>query len=73
MMFKNLILRPTILYGCETYYNLTEIEIRQLERIEEKYLRLVFKTSRSCPINQLYLESGEYPLRYDIMKRKYYS
>ena len=68
MVFKNLILRPTILYGCETYYNLTEV--RQFERIEENFLRIIFKTSRSCPISQIYLESAEYPIRFEIMKRR---
>ena len=68
ILFKNSILRPTLLYACETYYDLVESEVRQLERIEESYLRLAFNTSRSCPISQLYLETNQYPLRFEIMK-----
>ena len=34
VVFLNVMLRSSILYACETYYNLKEIEIRQLERIE---------------------------------------
>ena len=68
MILKNMILRPTILYGCESYYNLKESEVRQLERIEESFIRAIYKTSRSCPISQLYLESAEYPIRFEIMK-----
>jgi hypothetical protein len=39
MIFLNVMLRSSILYACETYYNLKEVELRQLERIEEGFLR----------------------------------
>ena len=61
-------LRSSILYACETYYNLKEGEIRQLERIEEQFLRELLKTSQGCPIVQLYLELGQIPARYEIIK-----
>ena len=64
----NVILRSSILYACETFYNMKETEIRQLERIEEGFLRMMFKTSKGCPITQLYLESGQFPARFAIMK-----
>ena len=70
IIFKNIILRTSILYGSETYYNLTENETRQLERIEESYLRQLLSTPRSCPIVQIYLELGQYPARYEIKKLK---
>ena len=63
-------LRSAILYASETYYNLTEVEIRQCERIEESYMRQLLHTKRSCPINQLYFELGQYPARFEIMKKK---
>ena len=66
----NVILRPTILYACETYFNLKESEIRQIERIEESYIRQVFKTTRGCPIAQLYLEIGQIPARFEIKKMR---
>ena len=68
IIFLNVMLRPSILYACETYYNLSEYQIRQLERIEEDYLRKVFKTLRSCPIVQLYLEAGHIPARFEIKR-----
>ena len=61
-------LRPSILYACEIYYNLSEKQIRQLERKEEDYLRKVFKTLKSCPIVQLYLEAGHIPARFEIQR-----
>ena len=68
MVFLNVMLRPSILYACETYYNLKEYEIRQLERIEENYLRKMFKTTKGSPIVQLYLESGHTPARFEVKK-----
>jgi hypothetical protein len=34
MILLNVILRPSILYACEVYYNLKENELREIERIE---------------------------------------
>ena len=70
MIFLNAVLRPSILYACEGYYNLKETEIRQIERIEENYLRKVLKTQKGCPIVQLYLEMGHQPARLDIQKTR---
>ena len=65
-------LRSSILYASETYYNLKENQIRQLERIEENYMRQLLKTKKSCPIVQLYLELGQVPVRFDIIKLRLY-
>ena len=70
IIFLNVMLRSSILYACETYYNLKETEVRQLERVEEVFLRKMFKTSKGCPISQLYLESGHIPARYHIKKTR---
>ena len=70
IIFLNVMLRSSILYGCETYYNLKETEIRQLERIEESFLRKMFGTNKGCPITQMYLESGHAPARFEIKKTR---
>jgi hypothetical protein len=70
MILLNVILRPNILYACEVYYNLKESEIRQIERIEENYLRKVLNTTKGCPIVQLYLEMGHTPARLEIQKNR---
>ena len=62
------ILRPSILYASEMYYNLKENQMRQIERIEESYIRKVFKTTKGCPISQLYLELGVAPARFEVKK-----
>ena len=56
MIFLNVMLRSSILYGSETYYNLKENELRTLERIEENFMRQLLGTNSGCPIAQLYLE-----------------
>ena len=60
----------TIIYACETYYGLSKYHIRQIERIEENFLRKLFKASKGCPIAQLYLESGHIPARFQIYKSR---
>ena len=68
MIFMNVMLRSSILYASETYYNLKETELRQIERIEEGYKRQLLQTARGCPISQIYLELGQAPARFDIFK-----
>ena len=70
IIFMNTILRGSILYGGECYYNLTESQIRRIERIEENYLRKVLKTTRGCPIVQIYLECGQWPARFELQKMR---
>ena len=62
--------RSSILYASETYYGLKEAQIRQIERIEETFLKKSFKTSRGCPISQLNIESGHIPARFQIYKNR---
>ena len=49
---------------------ITETQIRQLERIEEGFLRKLFQTSTGCSLAQLYLESGHIPARFAIQKAR---
>ena len=39
MIFMNVMLRSSILYASETYYNLKETDLRQIERIEDSYCK----------------------------------
>ena len=41
MIYFNVMLRGSILYASETYYNLTEKHLRIIERIEEEFLRKI--------------------------------
>jgi hypothetical protein len=64
----NTMLRSSILYACKKYYNLKEWEIRQIERIEKGFLIELLKTSPGCPIKQIYLEVGQIPARFEIIR-----
>ena len=50
LVLMNTVLRGTILYASDMYYNMKEMEYRQIERIEECFLRKQFKTTKGCPI-----------------------
>ena len=68
MILLNVILRPSILYACEVYYKLKENELRQIERIEENFLRKVIKQTKN--IVQLYMTTGHIPARLEIQKTR---
>ena len=70
LIFMNCMLRGSNLYASETYYNINENEMRQIERIEEDFLRQLFKTTKGCPLSQLYLESGQIPARFEVKKKR---
>ena len=70
VIFMNCMLRSSILYAAETYYDLKENQLREIERIEEGFLRRLLKTSRGCPISQLYFSVGQIPARFEIMKMR---
>ena len=69
------LLRGSILYAAEKYYNLSEKELRKIESIEEDCLRQLLRTGRHCPTALLYLETGWTPTRFQIqtMKLKFLS
>ena len=70
VVLLNVMVRSSILYASEMYYDLKETEVRQLERIEEGYLRQVLNTSKGCPISQIYLAVGHIPARFEIQKMR---
>ena len=70
IILLNTMLRPSILYACEAYYDLKESEIHQSERIEESFMRQVLKTGAKFPISQLYLDLGQVPTWFQIKKNK---
>ena len=39
-----------------------------IEKIEEGFLRKILRTQKGCPISQLYLETGQWPARFQITK-----
>ena len=70
VILLNAILRGTILYAADMFYNLKENELRIIERIEEEFMRKILKTSKGCPITSLYLVLGQTPARFEILKMR---
>ena len=70
ILFLKVMLRPSILYASETYFNLTETELRLIERIEESFMRQLLGAPRFYPITQIYLELSVYPARFEIIKQR---
>ena len=62
----NSLLRASILYAAETYYNISERNLRMLEGIEEDCLRKIFETETGCPISLLYLQTGHISAQFQI-------
>ena len=59
-----------ILSNSETWYNLTQKEICELETVDEILLRKIFSAHSKTPKEALYLESGNVPIRYILMARR---
>ena len=70
LVFLKVMLRPGNLYASKTYYCFSEMQIRHIERIEEGYLRQILKTTKGCPIVQMYLEVGLVPARFEIQRSR---
>ena len=70
LILMNSIFRGSILYASYMYYNHKANELRQIERIEESYLRKILMTKKGCPITQLYLEVGQIPACFVIPKMR---
>jgi hypothetical protein len=70
VILLKVMVRSSILYASEMCYDLKETEVRQLERIEEGYVRKVLNTTKGCPIMQLYLAIGHTPACFEIQKMR---
>ena len=70
VIILNVVVRSSILYASEMYYELKGNELRQLERIEEQFMRKVLNTTKGCPITMLYLTLGHVPARFEIQKMR---
>ena len=66
LIYMNSLLRSSVLYAAETYYNLTERNLRMIEMIEEECLKKILDTKKTCTTSLLYLETGQLPARFQI-------
>ena len=58
------------MFNSEAWYGVKQTEVDALEKIDEAYLRSLFKAHSKTPIEAFYLETGKYPLRYILKSRR---
>ena len=70
MVLRNALLISSLLTNAEAWYNLSNTEIEELEKVDESLLRSVLKCPVSTPKEMLYLELGASPIRNTIRSRR---
>ena len=70
VIMRNAILISTILSCSEIWYNIQEVEYRNLKQIDETLLKKIFNCSSQIPHEVLYLEMGLMPARVFILWRR---
>ena len=72
VIFLNSLVRSSIMYGTEAMYNITQKDLRELEKIEEDQMKHVFqvKTGIQVPLHIMYLDLGQVPARYQVKRYK---
>ena len=64
-----LILRDSLL-NSESWYNMTDTDIKQLEAVDNMLHRRILETPKTTPISILHLELGTTPIRHLIKSRR---
>lgn len=70
MLLRESLLVNGILFNSEIWYDISEHEMRELEEVDECFLRRILNAHLKTPIEALYLELGSTPLRYIIKSRR---
>ena len=70
IFLRNTIFISSLLYGTEALYNLSNKEIRELERKDEELLLKILDIQFTCPRYLLYLELGLEPVSVILKKRR---
>ena len=59
-----------MLFNSEAWHNISEEEIKMLEKVDEYLLRSLVKGHSKLPVEFLYLEAGAIPVRFLISCRR---
>ena len=75
MFQKAVVLRDSMLVGTlltcsEAWYNVTEVDLVQLEQLDKALWSNILEVARTVPYDLLCLELGLEPFRYIIMRRR---
>ena len=69
-MLRKSLLLSTLLSNSEAWYNISQKDIENLEKVDEALLRKVFSAQCTTPLEVLYLETGNIPIRFILMSRR---
>ena len=69
-ILRSSLLLSSLLSNCEAWYNITKKEITELESVDETLLRKIFSAHSKTPVETLYFESGNTPVRFILMSRR---
>ena len=70
VILRNSYLISSILSCSETWYGVTQAEIKILEHLDESWMRQLFECSQSVPVEMFYLELSVLPVRFIIQIRR---
>ena len=70
MVLRNALLISSLLTNAEAWYNLSNTEIIELEKVDESLMRKILQCPVSTPKEMLYLELGSSPIRNIIKSRR---
>ena len=70
MYWRTSLLLSTLLSNSEAWYNVLKKDIENLEKVDEALLRKIFSAQCKTPLEVLYLESGNTPIRFILMSRR---
>ena len=69
-LLRNSLLLSTVLSNSEAWYNLTKKEISDLESVDEALMRKILSAHSKTPVELLYLETGNIPIRFILKARR---
>ena len=70
LILRSSLLLSSILLNSEAWVNVTDKNIRDLEKIDENLLSKIMNCDRNTSNAFKYLELGVYPIRFEVKKRK---
>ena len=70
LILRSSLLLSSILLNSEAWVNVTDKNIRDLEKIDENLLSKIMNCDRNISNAFKYLELGVYPIRFEVKKRK---
>ena len=68
LQLRQAMLLNCMLFNSEVWHNISENEVKMLEKVDEHLLRCLVKGHSKLPIEFLYLEAGAVPIKFYHIK-----